>query len=136
MVEPFEDSDILNDENIREMLQNQNGDYELDTIDEMPITFESSSFCAPPVFTPAEYLRVGRAIMVAGGIGTVTVWDLVTGEELQKWENIEGVVNSVDVSPYGEFVAIGTDQYEVVLRSLSEILKRERTERASRQDTS
>ena len=53
----------------------------------------------------------------------MTVYDLVNGEQLAKWDNIEGVVNSVDVSPYGEFVAFGTDRYEVGLRSLSEIIK-------------
>ena len=59
----------------------------------------------------------------------MTVWDLVTGEELQKWDDIDGNVNSVDVSPYGEFVAIGTSEYNVKLRTLDTIVKRERRSR-------
>jgi len=118
MVESFEEH--LDDETVKEFMSNVSNES---MMGDGLKTFESSSYCAPPVFTPVEYLRIGRPILVTGGISTVTVYDLVNGEELAKWENIEGVVNSVDVSPYGEFVAFGTDRYEVGLRSLNEIIK-------------
>jgi len=93
-----------------------------------------SSLCAPPISfgsNPAVTTKMGRPIIASGGYeisqtgtrsGVVYIHDLTSGDLLYKYENISSQVNSVDISPFGDYLAFGTDagEYKVDIFSLEE----------------
>lgn len=95
---------------------------ELEIQDELKLTGEDSdpeqAYCTP-VMTTKEVVRMGKAIIVTGGDQTVTIWDLITGERINQFTDIEGMVTSVDCSPFGDNLAFCTDNKDVGMRPLS-----------------
>ena len=66
---------------------------------------------------------MGKAILVTGGDHTVTIWDLITGERVNQFTDIEGMVTSVDCSPFGDNLAFCTDNKSVGMRPLIHALE-------------
>jgi len=78
---------------------------------------EQQTYCTPAI-TSREVVRMGKAVLVTGGDHTVTIWDLVTGDKVNQFDDIEGMVTSVDCSPFGDNIAFTTDNKTVELRPL------------------
>jgi len=109
-------------ENSRNFGSFQEDEFEQSFEEEIEMQPTMSSACTPSLFPTAKISRqIGRPILVTGGPHFVWVWDLQKGKTIKRFKE-KVKINSVDISPYGDNIAIAADR-SVELRSLTEGLE-------------
>src|SRR5262245_44247001 len=68
----------------------------------------STRFRHPGGINAMVLLPDGKAVLTAGGDGTVRVWDAATGKALRRFGAFRSTVQSIALSPDGKRLAVGS----------------------------